>query len=138
MAAELSPGRSGIRARLGPPTTVEAVARANRHAPATDSLIRWRYPGLSVALVRSGYNGRELLTGVTATGGTLELPLGIRIGRSTGTQLAALLGPPFQTGARGDTLVVTFAPPTEGADEYVHLYLARDTLRRVRWDFYVD
>lgn len=135
--AGLAVGRAQIRARLGPPAAVEVATRPNRHAAVIDSLIRWRYPGLTLEIVRSGYNGPELLTSVTSIGGTLHLPLGIGVGRSTADRLAALLGPPQHTRTRGDTVVLTYSPATEGADEY-DLQLRRDTLRRVRWDFHVD
>ena len=130
--------RATIRAKMGTPASVKTSTSANRYTPTTDTVTLMTYPGLDFLLTRAGTDGREFLMDVGVTAGQVELPVDVRIGKTTHTSLVGLLGPAKSEQAFGDTVVAGFAIPGDETGEVIQFYFRADTLRKVRWVFYVD
>lgn len=130
--------RRTIGDRLGPPVETVAEPTQNRYVAAIDSVFELRYPGLSFLVYRVSADGRELLMSIWLTDPGHDLPGGIRVGRTDRAALLARVGPPAETDSAADTLRLWYQRPTEGAEEYVQFHTLRDTVRAVRWIYYVD
>ncbi len=96
------------------------------------------YPGLEFLLVRAGTDGREFLMNVSVTSARVTLPTDVRVGVTTRLRLADLLGRPKNVQVFGDTAVVGFGVPNDETGEVIQFYFLADTLRKIRWVFYVD
>ena len=57
---------------------------------------------------------------------------------TTQARIVQLLGEPKNRQAFGDTTVVGFAVPTSETGEVIQFYFLTDTLRKIRWVFYLD
>ena len=53
-------------------------------------------------------------------------------------ELRARLGQPIEGKKRGDTLMVTYRAPGDGAEEFIRFDLVKEVVRRVVWIFYID
>jgi len=130
--------RAAIAGALGAPTHTASRTTENPYTPTTDSLFDLAYPGLRFWLMRLGADGRELLGNVELTAAERVLPGGVRCGSTSRETLTRLLGEPRRVDVLGDTLVMSYPRPIADAEEFVQLYVVRDTVRMVRWALYVD
>jgi hypothetical protein len=130
--------RREIHAKLGDPRSMRADTVPNRHGPGLDSLFRLDY-GTHVFWVRRPANAdHELLELVEIFESNRRLPGGIVVNKTTFEQLRARLGQPIEGRKRGDTLMVTYRAPGDGADEFIRFDLVKEIVRRVVWIFYID
>ena len=130
--------RATVRTKAGRPLAVATSTSANPYSPTTDTVTLMTYPGLAFLLVRAGTDGREFLTNLNVTSAKVALPTGLRIGTTTRQSLAELLGRPKNVQVFGDSTVVGFAVPNDETGEVIQFYFLADTLRKIRWVFYVD
>jgi hypothetical protein len=130
--------RDELAARFGEPDAVRVDTVPNRHGPGTDSLFKLDY-GSRIYWVRRPANmDREILELVEIFERNQPLAGGVVVNRTTFEQLRDKLGQPLEGKRSGDTLMVTYRAPGEGADEYVRFDLVKDVVRRVVWIFYVN
>jgi len=130
--------RAGIRAKLGAPSSVATSASSNPYMPTTDTVTLMNYPDLQFIIVRAGVDGRELLTDVSVTGNRVSLPIGVRFGATTQGRIVQLLGQAKNRQRFGDTTVVGFAVPNSETGEVIQFCFLTNTLRKIRWVFYID
>jgi hypothetical protein len=131
--------RATIERQLGAPRRIQTEALPNRHvAGAIDTAIAFWYSDAVFGLLRSGATGREFLVGAEIWQTPRELPGGVRIGTTARGWTETTLGAPVETRADGDTTTLVYFWPPDGAEEAVQLRFVRDTLRAIRWGFYVD
>ena len=130
--------RDSVTGRLGAPHRSTVEPEPNRHDPSvTDTIRALRYDDLVFTFLEAGGSGSEFLVQVDATGSRPPLP-GLRIGRSTRSDIVAALGEPQRVDTMADTVALAYATPGEGAENVVALLTVGDLLRRVRWAPYVD
>lgn len=130
--------RAELQQRLGSPVGVQVEVEPNLHGPTTDSIFRIGYPGLRFHLLRAGYDGREFLGNVDLWTEAQVAPGGIRVGSTTYDELTSRLGPATESELRADTLVLAYLSPDDVVEQYTKFKLVADTLRAIRWDFYID
>ena len=130
--------RREITATLGFPDSMRAEPVPNRHGPGLDSLFRLDY-GTRIYWVRRPANAdHELLEIVEILDRNQPFPGGIVVNKTSFEELRARLGQPIEGKKRGDTLMVTYRAPGDGAEEFIRFDLVKEIVRRVVWIFYVD
>lgn len=130
--------RREISTRLGDPVSVRVEPTPNRHGPGLDSIFRLDYGTRVYWVRRPAGSERELLELAEYTERGQRLAGDVVIQKTTFEQLRERFGQPIEGKRRGDTLMVTYRAPGEGADEFVRFDLVKDIVRRVVWIFYVD
>jgi hypothetical protein len=129
--------RAGLAAALGRPDSVAVTVMANRHDPAvTDSLFTLHYDGLVATVHRAGYDGRELLTGLTVLSDRyLQPDSPVRLGDSASAVRLAL-GEPDESDA--DTLIYLCDECLAAGYEAVRFHLVGDAVRRIEVHYWLD
>ncbi len=131
--------RATLRASLGPPTRTVQQAVRNRLAPTvTDTAIGVWYSGLEFSLWWFASSNQELLEIVVLTDTLISLPGGIGLRKTSPNELVDLLGIPTQRGEVSDTLTLSYLSPAPGPDEWTHFQFVLGSLRKVRWNYYID
>jgi hypothetical protein len=129
--------RDGLATALGQPDSVAVTVLANRHDPAvTDSVFTLHYDGLIATVHRAGYDGRELLTGLTVLSDRfLEPDTPVRLGASASAVRLAL-GEPDESDA--GTLVYLCDECLAAGYEAVRFHLVGDAVRRIEVHYWLD
>jgi hypothetical protein len=129
--------RDGLAAALGQPDSVAMTVLANRHDPAvTDSVFTLHYDGLIATVHRAGYDGRELLTGLTVLSDRFLQPdTPVRLGASASAVRLAL-GEPDESDA--DALVYLCDECLAAGYEAVRFHLVGDVVRRIEVHYWLD
>jgi len=130
--------RAQLTRGLGAPRSVRSDTTPNRHGYGTDSIFRLDYGGIVYWVRRAGNNGPDLLEHAELLDGRRVLGVSVVVQQTTSKQLFAWLGMPPEREIRGDTVMVTYKAPGDGADEFVRFDLVRGIVRRIVWIFYVN
>ncbi|HSJ15520.1 MAG TPA: hypothetical protein VK939_13945 [Longimicrobiales bacterium] len=133
----LGPSRAEFRAQLGAPVRVAARARPNLHdASATDTVVTLYYPELEADILRSGFDGRELLAGLRIASDRYLLPESpLRLDAPL-DELLLILGPADAT-EDGD-LVYRCTTCSFGGNDELRLEIDGDALRTIVVHYWIE
>jgi hypothetical protein len=129
--------RGELAAALGQPDSVRVESFANRHDPTvTDSVFTLFHDDLIAVVHRAGYDGRELLTGLTLLSDRFLQPDSpVRMG-ATAAAVRAGLGEPDE--AAEDVLVYLCDECLAAGYDAVHFHLVRGAVRRIEVRYWLD
>lgn len=132
--AASSASEGGVRESLGTPDGVTSETTENVHVPGQRDAIRTlHYAGMTVAIYHvNGSEPKDIVTGVRVTSPGRPLLWGLRIGAGR-QQVIDLLGAPTTRQAGK----LTYSDE-EGYNSVTFLLGSGDTVREVRWDYYID
>ncbi len=120
-----------VTSRLGAPRHI--ATRTATHGIDTRFLLA--YPSASFLVSRETADKREILPDIRVWGPLPGLPPVISFGLTTGLHLLTIRGPPNYTKALSDSTVLSYQLPS--ATDLIEFYMVRDTVRVLRWRFYM-
>ncbi len=123
--------RATVISRLGAPRHVATRTATN----GIDTLFLLEYPSASFLVSRESADHREILPDIRAWGPLPGLPPVITFGLTTRSHLLTILGPPNYTKVLSDSTVLSYQLPS--ATDLIEFYMVRDTVRVLRWRFYM-
>ena len=123
--------RATVISRLGVPPHIATRTATN----GIDTLFLLEYPNASFLVSRGTADQIEILPDIRARGPLPGLPPVISLGLTTRSTLLTILGSPDYTKVLTDSTVLSYQLPN--VTDLIEFYIVRDTVRVLRWRFYM-
>ena len=123
--------RATVISRLGAPPHIATRTATN----GIDTLFLLEYPNASFLVSRGTADQIEILPDIRARGPLPGLPPVISLGLTTRSTLLTILGSPDYTKVLTDSTVLSYQLPN--VTDLIEFYIVRDTVRVLRWRFYM-